>query len=57
MKKPDIVVITAIISLTILELTAIIRGLDGYLFSLIVVAIAGIAGYKMPDVIKRIRKK
>ena len=58
MKNKSIwVLITAIASLTILEVVAMLKGLDGYLFSFIVVAIAGIAGFKMPDVIKHFRKK
>ena len=58
MKDKNIwVLIAAIASLTVLEMVAILKGLDGYLFSLIVVTIAGIAGFKMPDIIKHFRKK
>jgi len=55
--KNVLVLLTAIICLTALEVTAMLTGIDGYLFSLIVVAIAGIAGFKMPDIIKKIRGK
>lgn len=55
--KNILVLITALLCLTALEVTAMIKGLDGYLFSLIVIAIAGIAGFKMPDIIKKIKGK
>lgn len=51
------VLITAVVCLTVLEVTAMIRSLDGYLFSLIVVAVAGIAGFKMPAITKWLRRK
>jgi hypothetical protein len=51
------VLLTAIVCLTNLEICAMLVGWDGYLFSIITIAIAGIAGFKMPDIIKRIRKK
>lgn len=57
MKDKNIwVLITALVCLTALEVTAILTDHDGYLFSLIVVAVAGIAGFKMPAIIKKIRK-
>lgn len=57
MKDKNIwVLITSLVCLTVLEITAMLKGLDGYLFSLIVVAVAGIAGFKMPAIIKKIRK-
>lgn len=57
MKQNVIVMSTAIVCLTTLELFAMYKELDGYLFSLIVMAIAGVAGFKMPDIIKRLTKK
>ena len=52
--KNTIVLLTAISCLTLLEVVAMLKGVDGYLFSLIVVAIAGIAGFKMRDIIRRV---
>ena len=51
------VMIVAVICLTVLELYAMKMGLDGYLFSIIVMGIAGIAGFKMPGIVKHFRKK
>mgnify|MGYP001582267924 CR=1 FL=1 len=49
-KQNTIVLVTAILSLTGLEIFAMSKGIDGYLFSLIAVAIAGIAGFKFPAI-------
>jgi len=37
----------AIIALTMLESVALLKGLDGALFGLIVAAVAGLAGYEI----------
>jgi len=37
----------AIVSITILESIALLKGIDGALFTLAVVAVAGIAGFKI----------
>ena len=58
MKKQSItIVITALICLTILEVVAMLTKIDGYLFSLVVIAIAGIAGYQMPAILSWFRKR
>jgi len=43
------VLITALLCLTALEAIALYKGIDGTLFSLIIAAIAGIAGWTMPQ--------
>ncbi len=52
-KKNTTVLITAIFCLTALELFAMSKGIDGYLFTLIAIAIAGIAGFELRNVIKK----
>ncbi len=46
MKKS--IVITAIVCLTLLELAALYKGINGSLFTIIVAVIAGLAGWVMP---------
>ncbi len=55
-KKNTAVLITAIICLTTLEIFAMHKGIDGYLFSVIVMAISGIAGFKLTGILKRFKK-
>lgn len=43
----------AIICLTILEIAAMLVGINGYLFGVIVAAIAALAGYKIKDLISK----
>ena len=43
------IVIAAIISLTVLEVVALSKGIDGALFSLVAAAIAGLAGWSFPQ--------
>jgi len=59
MKEPTsiIVVIAAIYAITILEGLAIWKGIDGKLFSLAVALIAGLGGYVVPSIFKRIAGK
>lgn len=49
-KQGTAVLITAIICLAGLEIFAMSKGIDGYLFSLIAIAIAGIAGFKLKGI-------
>jgi len=44
------VVITAILCITALELYAMHQQVDGYLFSLAVIVVAGLAGFKVRDI-------
>ncbi len=42
------IIITAIICLTLLELVALLAGINGSLFTIIIAVIAGLAGWVMP---------
>lgn len=54
-KKRDFrIVCAAIASLTILEIVALLKGVNGTLFGLIVAAIAGMAGLALP--FERVKK-
>ena len=46
--KKDIVIV-AVLCITILEVAALIAGIDGQLFTLIIAVIAGLAGLVMPQ--------
>lgn len=46
----------AIVCLTTLEIFAIQRGIDGYLFGVVVAAIALVAGYKVSDLLNFVGK-
>ncbi len=48
------IVICAICALTVLEVTALLKGVNGTLFGIIVAAIAGIAGLMVP--FEKVRK-
>ena len=43
------IIITAIICLTVLECSAMVNHIDGALFMVIAVIIAGLAGYEIKD--------
>ena len=43
------VIITAIICLCILEIVALYMGIDGTLFTIVIAAIAGLAGWTIPQ--------
>jgi len=43
--------LVAILALTVLEALALTKGLDGMYFSGVVIAISGIAGYKIKSII------
>ena len=42
------IVITAMVCLTVLELAALYQGINGSLFTIIVAAVAGLAGWVLP---------
>ena len=44
----------AIAGLVVLELAAIYAGINGVIFSVVIALIAGIAGYKISDYVKRV---
>ncbi len=46
--KKKSIVISAIVCLTLLELAALYKGINGSLFTIIVAVIAGLAGWVMP---------
>lgn len=48
MEKKTSIVITAIVCLTLLECVALLKGINGTLFSLIIAVIAGLAGLVIP---------
>jgi len=43
------IVIAAILTLGVLEVVALIKGIDGTLFSLVIAAVAGLAGWSAPQ--------
>lgn len=43
------ITITAIAAITMLELTALAKGIDGTLYMLSIAMISGLAGYKLKD--------
>jgi len=49
MKDHTVLTIFAMAMLTILELYALYKGIDGQIFSLVVAVIAGLAGYKIKE--------
>ena len=46
--KKTIVACTEIVSLTILEVVALCKGIDGTLFTIIIAAVAGLGGLILP---------
>ncbi len=50
MKEIDkMIVITAIICLTVLEAVALLNGVNGTLFTIMIAVIAGLAGFTIPS--------
>lgn len=47
------VVIAAIVGLVILECVALLNGLNGTMFSIVIALIAGLGGYMIPSPIKK----
>ena len=50
MKDKAIVTIVAIVCITVLEALALLKGIDGALFSLSLSVIGGLVGYKFKEV-------
>lgn len=55
-KDNTVVLVTAIVCLTGLEIFAMYKGIDGYLFSIIAIAISGIAGFKLKGILQHFKK-
>ena len=47
--KDKYIVIAAIVALTIIEVTALLNGINGTLMMIIIACIAGLAGWVMPQ--------
>jgi hypothetical protein len=47
MKKINIITLVAIIAITGLETLAILKGIDGTFFGVVIAAIAGLGGYQV----------
>jgi len=45
MKDKTLITITAIISIVILEIVAMIKGIDGQIFATVISVLAGLGGY------------
>jgi len=52
MEGPTLKVIVAILSLTLLEVVALCKGKNGTLLRIIIIAIAGLAGFSIAELIK-----
>lgn len=52
-KRPVAVTITAIVAITVLEIVALLKGIDGTLMATVVAAIAGLGGYTLGQVLKQ----
>lgn len=48
MKEETIIIIVAILSLTVVQIVALIYGVNGMLRAFIAAAIAGLAGWRIP---------
>lgn len=48
-KRSNFSVIVAIVCITLIEIVALLNGINGYAFTLSVGALAGIAGFKFRD--------
>ena len=46
--KDGKIIISAIFGIVILEIVALLKGIDGILFSLVIATIAGLAGWTIP---------
>jgi hypothetical protein len=54
--KDNVVSICAIVCISVLEAIALVEGLDGAIFSMVVAVIGGIAGYKIRGIVDKRRK-
>lgn len=50
MKDETIITISAITAIIILEAVALIKGINGALFGLVIAAVAGLAGYEIKKI-------
>ena len=48
-KRATVIVVTAIMCLTALEMVALMNGINGALFTVVIATIAGLAGWTMPQ--------
>jgi hypothetical protein len=55
--KDNVVSICAIVCISVLEAIALLEGLDGAIFSMVVAVIGGIAGYKIKGIVDKIVDK
>jgi len=55
-KRNAPIICTAVICITIIEIVALLKGIDGKVLTLCVAAITGIVGYKFGDIKAIIRK-
>jgi len=53
MEDKTIMTIVAMILIAILESVAMMKGIDGYLFGVVVAVISGLAGYKIKAVMEK----
>ncbi|MBA7663819.1 hypothetical protein ES703_71867 [subsurface metagenome] len=53
MKKEILITIMAILAITGLETLALIKGVNGALFGLVITIIAGLAGYNVKELMRR----
>jgi len=52
MRRHLVITVTAMVCITVLELVALWRGLDGSLLSTVVAALAGLGGYTLAQATK-----
>jgi len=50
MNDKTLITITAISIICVLEVVALLKGIDGALFGLVVAAISGLAGYELKNI-------
>lgn len=60
-RKNENIIITVIISITVLEIVALLMGINGILLTLVIATLSGIAGFTIPkdkikELIKNVRK-
>jgi len=53
MEDKSIMTIVAMILIAILEVCAMLKGVDGYLFGVVIAVISGLAGYKIKSMLEK----
>ena len=53
MEDKNILLVVAMILIAILEICAMLKGIDGHLFGAVVAVISGLAGYKIKSLMKK----